>query len=438
MAKLYFRYGAMGSAKTMNLLAVAHNYEQQGKRVILIKPSIDDRFGADLIRSRTGLERKADICVAADTQIPLDTLAGVSCILVDECQFLSEYVVHQLRNITVDLDIPVICYGLRTNFKTRLFEGAKRLMEVADAIEEVKTTCAFCNRKAVFNIKLRHGNACTTGTEIELGAEDLYQPTCCRCFEARIGHDNPLRDACVDNGIDDSLSGSDKTNDNSLRDACVDNGIDDSLSGSDKTNDEVQTPEELAQSPDRVELWLVRHGETVENSKAILSGWIEAQLSEKGIAQAKTLAPVLAPVHFDAAFVSPLQRAKDTAHYAGMNPTVVEAIKEFSYGDYDGQRLDDIPKQWVDDLFAFNNFKTPNGETIEDVQKRATNFIRTLPDGRYILFCHGGTIRSIVQKLGCDRFLDNGTVIVIDWTHKKIIRTIKPYGPELERDHALR
>ena len=414
MAKLYFRYGAMGSAKTMNLLAVAHNYEQQGKRVILIKPSIDDRFGADMIRSRTGLERKADICVAADTQIPLDTLAGVSCILVDECQFLSEYVVHQLRNITVDLDIPVICYGLRTNFKTRLFEGAKRLMEVADAIEEVKTTCAFCNRKAVFNIKLRHGNACTTGTEIELGAEDLYQPTCCRCFEARIGHDNPLRDACVDNGIDDSLS------------------------GSDKTNDEVQTPEELAQSPDRVELWLVRHGETVENSKAILSGWIEAQLSEKGIAQAKTLAPVLAPVHFDAAFVSPLQRAKDTAHYAGMNPTVVEAIKEFSYGDYDGQRLDDIPKQWVDDLFAFNNFKTPNGETIEDVQKRATNFIRTLPDGRYILFCHGGTIRSIVQKLGCDRFLDNGTVIVIEWTHKKIIRTIKPYGPELERDHALR
>ena len=414
MAKLYFRYGAMGSAKTMNLLAVAHNYEQQGKRVILIKPSIDDRFGADMIRSRTGLERKADICVAADTQIPLDTLAGVSCILVDECQFLSEYVVHQLRNITVDLDIPVICYGLRTNFKTRLFEGAKRLMEVADAIEEVKTTCAFCNRKAVFNIKLRHGNACTTGTEIELGAEDLYQPTCCRCFEARIGHDNPLRDACVDNGIDDSLS------------------------GSDKTNDEVQTPEELAQSPDRVELWLVRHGETVENSKAILSGWIEAQLSEKGIAQAKTLAPVLAPVHFDAAFVSPLQRAKDTAHYAGMNPTVVEAIKEFSYGDYDGQRLDDIPKQWVDDLFAFNNFKTPNGETIEDVQKRATNFIRTLPDGRYILFCHGGTIRSIVQKLGCDRFLDNGTVIVIDWTHKKIIRTIKPYGPELERDHCLR
>ena len=438
MAKLYFRYGAMGSAKTMNLLAVAHNYEQQGKRVILIKPSIDDRFGADMIRSRTGLERKADICVAADTQIPLDTLAGVSCILVDECQFLSEYVVHQLRNITVDLDIPVICYGLRTNFKTRLFEGAKRLMEVADAIEEVKTTCAFCNRKAVFNIKLRHGNACTTGTEIELGAEDLYQPTCCRCFEARIGHDNPLRDACVDNGIDDSLSGSDKTNDNSLRDACVDNGIDDSLSGSDKTNDEVQTPEELAQSPDRVELWLVRHGETVENSKAILSGWIEAQLSEKGIAQAKTLAPVLAPVHFDAAFVSPLQRAKDTAHYAGMNPTVVEAIKEFSYGDYDGQRLDDIPKQWVDDLFAFNDFKTPNGETIEDVQKRATNFIRTLPDGRYILFCHGGTIRSIVQKLGCDRFLDNGTVIVIDWTHKKIIRTIKPYGPELERDHAIR
>ena len=416
MAKLYFRYGAMGSAKTMNLLAVAHNYEQQGKRVVLIKPSTDDRFGVDKIRSRTGLERKADLCVASDTEIPRDMLAGVSCILVDECQFLSEYVVRQLRNITVDLDIPVICYGLRTNFKTRLFEGSRRLMEVADAIEEVKTTCAFCNRKAVFNIKLRHGNPCTTGKEIELGAEDLYQPTCCRCFEERIGRDNPLR----------SRGGNDSSN------------ADDDKANRRSQPADTQTDEDLSKRPDHVELWLVRHGETIENASGILSGWIEAQLSKKGIAQAQSLKHVLAPVHFDGAFVSPLQRAKDTAHYAGMNPTVVEAIKEFSYGDYDGQRLDAIPKQWVDALYAFHDLNTPNGETIEDVQKRATNFIQTLADGRYVLFCHGGTIRSIVQKLGCDRFLENGTVIVIDWTRKKIVRTIKPYGPELDRSSVSR
>ncbi len=426
MAKLYFRYGAMGSAKTMNLLAVADNYEQQGKRVVLIKPSLDDRFGADMIRSRTGMARRADICVGADTDIAPEMLEGVSCILVDECQFLSEYVVNQLRGITVDLDIPVICYGLRTNFKTRLFEGSKRLTEIADAIEEVKTTCAFCNRKAVFNIKLRHGSACTEGSEIELGAEELYRPTCCRCFEARIGRDNPLRNKQTPSGEDRAP----------LQNRAEGGGI--VTSGADAETGRIQTPEELSKRPDFVELWLVRHGETVENATGVLSGQIEAHLSEKGIAQAKALGPALAGVHFDGAYVSPLERARDTARYAGMTPAIEDAIREFSYGDYDGKRLDEIPKQWVDDLYAFNDFQTPNGETIADVQRRAMNFIQTLPEGRYILFCHGGVIRSIVQELGCDRFLENGTVIVIDRTHKKIIRTIKPYGPELDRDRALR
>lgn len=193
MAKLYFRYGAMGSAKTMNLLAVAHNYELQGKHVVLIKPALDDRFGADIIRSRTGLQRRADLCVTPTTVIPYEMMKNIDCVIVDECQFLSEDLVLQLRSITVDLDIPVICYGLRTDFKTRLFEGSKRLMEVADTIEEVKTTCAFCNRKAVFNIKLKNGMACTQGDIIELGAEELYRPVCCRCFECRIGKNNPLR-----------------------------------------------------------------------------------------------------------------------------------------------------------------------------------------------------------------------------------------------------
>lgn len=202
MAKLYFRYGAMGSAKTMNLLAVAHNYEQQGKRVILIKPSLDDRFGSDTICSRAGFSRQADLVVGPNDVIDTTKFQDVQCILVDECQFLSAFVIHQLRNITVDLDIPVICYGLRTNFMTHLFEGSKRLLELADSIEEVKTTCAFCNRKAVFNIKLRNGKAQSDGAEIELGTEELYQPCCCRCFESHFGHSNPLRFSTQSDSLD--------------------------------------------------------------------------------------------------------------------------------------------------------------------------------------------------------------------------------------------
>lgn len=365
MAKLYFRYGAMGSAKTMNLLAVAHNYEQQGKRVVLIKPALDDRFGADVIRSRAGLERRADLCVHPDTLLDYSVFEGIDCIIVDECQFLSESMIHQLRNITVDLDIPVICYGLRTNFMTRLFEGSKRLMELADAIEEVKTTCAFCNRKAVYNIKLKQGSACTSGEEIELGAENLYQPTCCRCFEERIGAENPLRDKIV-------------------------------------------------------ELWLVRHGETNENAAGILSGQIEAQLSELGIAQAKALKDKLAHIHFDGVYASSLQRAMNTAKYAGFDPEPVDAIREFCFGDYDGQVIKELDQDWVRALYTFREFETPNGENIADVSARVTAFIRTLKPGRHILFCHGGVIRTVGQHLGVDRFIGNGTALIVDWTHKYI------------------
>jgi thymidine kinase len=193
VAKLYFRYGTMGSAKTMNLLAVAHNYEQQGKRVLLLKPKLDVRFGASKIRSRAGFERDSDILLEANTKLDYAQFEGLDCILVDESQFLSASVIEQLRNLTIDLNIPVICYGLRTNFKTRLFEGSQRLMELADSIEEVKTTCAFCNRKGVFNIKLVNGQGVSEGQEVELGTEELYLPACCRCFEQRMQRGNPLR-----------------------------------------------------------------------------------------------------------------------------------------------------------------------------------------------------------------------------------------------------
>lgn len=183
MAKLYFRYGTVGSAKTLNLLAVAHAYQQQQKKAFLIKPRIDTRFGADAIGSRAGLIRNADLLVDEDSLIPRASLVGCHCILVDEVQFLSETLIEQLRSIANDLNIPVICYGLRTDFRGRLFHGSKRLMELADAIEEVKTTCSFCNRKAIFNLKLMDGQATLDGPVIELGKEEKYIPTCPNCYE---------------------------------------------------------------------------------------------------------------------------------------------------------------------------------------------------------------------------------------------------------------
>ena len=187
MAKLYFRYGAMGSAKTLNLLAVRHNYESQGKKVVLLKPQIDERFGCDVVRSRAGLDHTADRLLAPDEELDFDELEGVSCVLVDECQFLTARVVDQLRDVTCLLGIPVIAYGLRTNFRRELFEGSRRLMEVADSIEEIKTTCRFCERKAVFN--LRHnlqGEALVDGPSVLLGADSIYSPTCYPCYRSRV------------------------------------------------------------------------------------------------------------------------------------------------------------------------------------------------------------------------------------------------------------
>ena len=187
MAKLYFRYGAMSSAKTLNLLAVRHNYEVQGKRVLLLKPAVDTRYGQETVRSRAGLEHPADILLQPQEKLPLERFEGLHCILVDECQFLSTSLVDQLRKVTLSHNIPVIAYGLRTDFQARLFEGSQRLMEVADSIEEIKTTCKFCNRKAVFN--LRHdsqGRAIEDGPQLQLGEDTSYSPACYPCYSQKV------------------------------------------------------------------------------------------------------------------------------------------------------------------------------------------------------------------------------------------------------------
>lgn len=186
MAKLYFRYGTVGSAKTLNLLAVAHNYRQQGKKIILMKPDIDTRFGKDRIRSRAGLEEEADVVIHSGMSLLSMDFQGLSCILVDEAQFLSAQIIDELRQITVDWDLPVICYGLRTDFKSNLFEGSRRLMEVSDSIEEVKVTCNYCNRKAIMNLKHVNGVAVNEGPSVELGAEEKYLPSCFKCYRIEL------------------------------------------------------------------------------------------------------------------------------------------------------------------------------------------------------------------------------------------------------------
>ncbi len=186
MAKLYFRHGTVGSAKTLNLLAVAHNYRQQGKEILLLKPEMDSRFGKERIKSRAGLEMNADILVNETTTLLTRDYEGINCILVDEAQFVPAHIIDELREITLTYDIPVICYGLRTDFRTNLFEGSRRLLELADSIEEVKATCHFCNRKSIMNLKHVDGVATLDGPSVQLGAEEKYFASCYRCYKQQI------------------------------------------------------------------------------------------------------------------------------------------------------------------------------------------------------------------------------------------------------------
>jgi thymidine kinase len=173
----------MGSAKTLNLLAVAHSYRLQGKRVLILKPALDTRFGEDSVKSRSGLEKPADVLIRGETRLSPKELSGLSCILVDEAQFLEPSFVDHLRDIASSHNIPVICYGLRTDFRTELFPGSKRLLEVSDTIEEVKNTCHYCNKKAVFNARLMNGIIVSEGPQVLLGAEETYLPVCPTCYE---------------------------------------------------------------------------------------------------------------------------------------------------------------------------------------------------------------------------------------------------------------
>jgi thymidine kinase len=182
--KLYFRYGTMNSSKTMNLLMVAYNYEQQKKKIITIKPKIDNRFGEDYITSRTGMKRKADFVIDSIERIPTFYGQDIDCILVDEAQFLSPQQVEDLRMLS--LTIPVICYGLRTDYRSILFPGSKRLMELSDSIEEIKTVCTYCSKKSIINMKCIDGIVIKSGDKcLDIGCEEKYIPVCWKCWDER-------------------------------------------------------------------------------------------------------------------------------------------------------------------------------------------------------------------------------------------------------------
>ena len=188
MSKLYFRYGAMNSGKSTNLMQVAHNYEERGMRVLLIKPSTDKK-GGDKLVSRLGVERKVDLLINDDQNVYEEVKNWqnnkykIDCILVDEVQFLKSHQIDELFEVAVCLDIPVICYGLRTDFKMQGFEGSTRLLLLAHSIEELKTICK-CGRKAVLNGRKINGKFVFEGEQVAIDNVDNveYESLCGHCY----------------------------------------------------------------------------------------------------------------------------------------------------------------------------------------------------------------------------------------------------------------
>lgn len=188
MSKLYFRYGAMNSGKSTHLMQVAYNYEERGMNVVIVKPKVDNKGGNKLV-SRLGVYRKVDLLISSEDNIfeiinkNLTENRKIDCILVDEVQFMKSKQIDQLFEIAVKLDIPIICYGLRTDFKRNGFEGSQRLLLLAHSIEEMKTICT-CGRKAVFNGRKINGKFVFEGEQIAIDEQNdvKYESLCGHCY----------------------------------------------------------------------------------------------------------------------------------------------------------------------------------------------------------------------------------------------------------------
>ncbi len=186
MAKLYFRYGAMNCGKTTYLLQTAHNYEENGMKVIIMKPKKDTK-GDNHVVSRIGIDRKVDLLVDKDTnvfELVKKKYKDISCVLVDEAQFFDPDQIDQLMDIAVELDIPVICYGLRTDFQTKVFPGSLRLLSIAHSLEELKTICK-CGRKAIFVGRYINGKFTIDGDQVAIDGENnvTYKSMCAKCYK---------------------------------------------------------------------------------------------------------------------------------------------------------------------------------------------------------------------------------------------------------------
>ena len=175
MAKLFFKYGTMKSGKSMHLLMTAHNYESQGKKVLIYTSRLDDGWGTSKVRSRVGIQKDARI-VKHNILEEVANEGNVNCVLVDESQFLSIEDVLNLTEIVDILNIPVICYGLKNDFQNELFEGSQSLLEYADDIELIKTVCE-CGKKATMNLRFKNGEPTYSGTQILTG-DNEYKPVC--------------------------------------------------------------------------------------------------------------------------------------------------------------------------------------------------------------------------------------------------------------------
>lgn len=180
MAQLYYKYGTMNSGKTIEILKVAHNYEEQGKPVVIMTSALDTRDGFGKVSSRIGMRREA-IPIAEDTDIYelINNLPEKPyCVLIDEAQFLTKANVYDLARVVDDLDVPVMAFGLKNDFQNHLFEGSRELLLLADKIEEIKTICQYCSKKATMVLRTENGKPVYEGAQVQIGGNETYIPVC--------------------------------------------------------------------------------------------------------------------------------------------------------------------------------------------------------------------------------------------------------------------
>ncbi len=194
MAKLYFKYGAMGSSKTAQALITKFNYEERGMKVWLIKPALDNRDGEKVVKSRIGLYENCDTISKGDDLFEIfnQMRSQYDVIIADECQFFTSEHIDALRRVVDEYDIPVLCFGLRADFLCHLFEGSRRLFEVADSIAEIKTICS-CGEKAIVNARITADmKIVTEGDQVMLGGNDSYIAMCHKCWREKIKEQNSI------------------------------------------------------------------------------------------------------------------------------------------------------------------------------------------------------------------------------------------------------